>query len=249
MKIETIIKQIEKSVPLEQFLDELHIILKSGPSVGAIKKAISADLGAVAIGQMLDYWIPDYTNFTAKERRRFAADVWPVIHLQYRPIVKMYDPTHPLFKHFTKINFINFGAQKQNARKRGIPFEFDFLSWLTWWLTTGKFDQRGVFNHSYQMCRMGDTGSYHPDNVYCATGKENRNDFHNDYVLENGVGAGHKYIKRTNQARQKYTPVDKRPKELIELTKKLELIEQQRQDLIRKELDKNAIISPFDTQS
>lgn len=183
MKIETIIKQIEQSVPLDQFLDELHIILKSGPSVGAIKKAISANLGVRAIGQMLEYWAPGYTNFTASERRRFAADIWPIIHLQKGPTTKLYNPKHPLFKHFTTTNFTNFHAQKSSARKRGIAFEFDFLSWLVWWLSTGKFDQRGVFNYSYQMCRNNDQGPYSVDNVYCATGKQNRNDFHNDYVV------------------------------------------------------------------
>lgn len=191
MKIETIIKQIEQSVPLEQFLDELHIILKSGPSVIAIKRAIPAKLGERVIAQMLDYWAPGYVDFTALERKRFAADVWPIIHLQKGPTTKLYDPKHPLFKHFTTTNFTNFHGQKSSAKKRGIPFEFDFLSWITWWLSTGKFDQRGVFDHTYQMCRIGDTGPYSPDNVYCATGKENRDAFHKNYVaVSNGVKRG-----------------------------------------------------------
>ena len=202
MKIETVIKQIEQNVPLEQFLDELHIILKSGPSIFAIQKAVPAKLGRSAISSMLDYWAPGYTDFTAKERRKFATEIWPIVHLQKGATTKLYDPSHPLFKHFTRTNFINFHGQKGSAKKRGIPFEFDFLGWLTWWLTTGKFDQRGVFDHSYQMCRIGDTGSYHPDNVYCATGKQNRDAFHKDYVaVSNGPGSGrrgNRWEKRQN---------------------------------------------------
>lgn len=204
MKIETIIKQIEKSVPLDQFLDELHIILKSGPSIPAIKKAISADLGVGAIGQMLDYWAPGYADYTAKERRRFAADAWPILHLQKGPTTKLYDSKHPLFKHFTNTNFMNFHGQKSSAKKRGIEFEFDFLSWLVWWLSTGKFDQRGVFNHNYQMCRIGDQGPYSVDNVYCATGKENKDEFHANFIkIGHGTGSGQgsgEFIERNNKS-------------------------------------------------
>jgi len=224
MGVAAVVRQIEKQMPLNQFLDELHIILQSGPTTTKIRREISAKLGMQAINIMLDSWYPGYSNFTVQERKKFAVETWPVIHLQHNPATKLYDPTHPLFKHFTSTNFMNFHGQKGSAKKRGIPFEFDFLGWLTWWISTGKFDQRGVFDHSYQMCRIGDTGSYHPDNVYCATGKQNRKDFHKNFVLEGGIGLGHKYIKRVNH--------------VAELTEKLKIIEQQRQDLIRTELDK-----------
>jgi len=79
------------------------------------------------------------------------------------------------FKHYTSKNRLNYSAQKSMAIKRGVGWEFNsFEEWLLWWLQTGKFDQRGVNNEDYQMCRINDTGPYRWNNVYCDTGKNNK---------------------------------------------------------------------------
>ena len=92
---------------------------------------------------------------------------------------KKYNPDCTFYKHFTDRNKQNYAGQKSMALKRGIGWGFSgFEEWLVWWLSTGKFDQRGVHNEAYQMCRYNDTGSYRPDNVYCATGKENKDLYH-----------------------------------------------------------------------
>tara|TARA_R110002126_G_C10455223_1_gene499884 strand:+ start:114 stop:875 length:762 start_codon:yes stop_codon:yes gene_type:complete len=88
---------------------------------------------------------------------------------------KKYNSNDLFYKHFTKTNRVNYNAQKSMAKKRGISWEFNsFEEWITWWLQTGKFDQRGVTNECYQMCRIGDAGPYSPSNVYCDTGKQNK---------------------------------------------------------------------------
>ena len=111
---------------------------------------------------------------------------------------KNYNENDLFYKHFTKTNMRNYNAQKSMAKKRGISWEFNsFEEWLTWWLQTGKFDQRGVTNEGYQMCRYNDTGPYSPTNCYCATGKENKDDFWS--VSENRIKNGQKI----QQARQK----------------------------------------------
>jgi hypothetical protein len=107
-----------------------------------------------------------------------------------------YDQNDPFYKHYTKTNRMNYNAQKSMAGKRGISWEFNsFEGWITWWLQTGKFDKRGVTNDAYQMCRYGDTGPYSPDNVYCATGKQNKADYWSSEVnkIAHGkkVGKGH----------------------------------------------------------
>ena len=51
--------------------------------------------------------------------------------------------------------------------------------WIVWWINTGHFDERGVKNHQYQMCRINDIGPYSWDNVYCDTGKNNKEDYWN----------------------------------------------------------------------
>jgi len=94
------------------------------------------------------------------------------------------------FKHHTKTNKVNYYAQKSMAFKRDISWEFNsFEEWLLWWLQTGKFDQRGVTNEHYQMCRIGDTGPYSPSNCYCATGKENRDHYWQEHRRKKSLEA------------------------------------------------------------
>jgi hypothetical protein len=102
-----------------------------------------------------------------------------ITSLEVQGFKKKYNPDCSFYKHFTDRNKMNYAGQKSQALKRDIGWEFTgFEEWLVWWLGTGKFDQRGVTNEAYQMCRYNDTGSYRPDNVYCATGKENKELYH-----------------------------------------------------------------------
>jgi hypothetical protein len=64
-----------------------------------------------------------------------------------------------------------FRAQKQNARRRGISFEFTYDTWIDWWGLD--IEQRGKGAEKLVMARKEDQGSYHPDNVYKDTGSNN----------------------------------------------------------------------------
>ena len=64
-----------------------------------------------------------------------------------------------------------FSAQKQNARRRGIAFEFTYDTWISWW--GNDIEQRGKGANKLVMARKEDTGSYHPDNVIKLYGKDN----------------------------------------------------------------------------
>ena len=55
--------------------------------------------------------------------------------------------------------------QKNNAKRRGIEFDFPFEQWLQFWLDSGHWNQRGIGNNGYVMSRIGDTGPYRIDNV------------------------------------------------------------------------------------
>lgn len=61
--------------------------------------------------------------------------------------------------------------QKNRARRRGIDWYFSFEQWLEWWGDDIK--NRGDSKGQLCMARKGDTGPYHPDNVYKATNKQN----------------------------------------------------------------------------
>jgi hypothetical protein len=56
-----------------------------------------------------------------------------------------------------------YWAQKQNARRRGIPFEFTYQEWIDWWGNDIIF--RGKGKDKLVMARNNDCGAYHPDNV------------------------------------------------------------------------------------
>lgn len=66
-----------------------------------------------------------------------------------------------------------YNYQRSGAHRRHILWQFTFEQWLEWW--GDDIWQRGGGNDmdSLVMCRRGDTGPYHPDNVYKATRREN----------------------------------------------------------------------------
>jgi hypothetical protein len=126
---------------------------------------------------LIEMWYPETFDMGLVERRKWFMQNFPVLKMQENRWSKLYDPTHPVYKHFTSLNLRNYHAQKSMALKRQIPFEFDFLGWIVWWISTSHIHERGVLNINYQMCRIGDTGPYSWDNVYCATGEQNKADY------------------------------------------------------------------------
>lgn len=78
-------------------------------------------------------------------------------------------------------------AQRQNAKRRDIPFEFSLMAWWSWWrrelAKIGPGARRGLRLGHYMMCRRGDIGSYSEENVYCGTGSDNQNDIRPEVKL------------------------------------------------------------------
>ena len=68
-----------------------------------------------------------------------------------------------------------FVAQRNNAKQRGIAFEFDFEDWCAWWLEDGRWHRRKA--DRLCMARNGDCGPYAPANVYCSTTAQNTKDY------------------------------------------------------------------------
>lgn len=77
--------------------------------------------------------------------------------------------TEQLLKKYRRL----YRYQVSGARRRRIAWQFTFEQWLAWW--GDDIHQRGGGNdmNSLVMCRRGDCGPYHPDNVYKATRREN----------------------------------------------------------------------------
>lgn len=67
-----------------------------------------------------------------------------------------------------------YGQQKQNARRRGIPFEFTYDTWIEWW--GDDIINRGKGKDKLVMARNNDCGAYHPDNVIKMLNQDNVRD-------------------------------------------------------------------------
>lgn len=72
-------------------------------------------------------------------------------------------PTH-------KLNTAYIQAKK-NAERRGIEWCFTKKEWYEWW--GDDIHKRGIHPGCLHMCRHGDTGPYHPDNVSKKTIEDN----------------------------------------------------------------------------
>jgi hypothetical protein len=69
-----------------------------------------------------------------------------------------------------------FRVQRENARRRGIPFKLTFEQWLAIWLDSNYLDERGRGMDRYCMARFGDQGAYETGNVHVITNQENSAD-------------------------------------------------------------------------
>ena len=76
-------------------------------------------------------------------------------------------------KQIWPIGLLAYRTQRNNARSRKIDWNLSYEEWITWWLSTGHFNQRGRYTGEYCMCRFNDTGPYELGNIYCATLVEN----------------------------------------------------------------------------
>lgn len=80
-------------------------------------------------------------------------------------------------KEFGYKPFSAYQTQKKNSAKRNIEWAMPFNEWWRIWSESGKWGKRGR-GYGYQMCRLGDTGGYSPENVYITKGDDNIRDYH-----------------------------------------------------------------------
>ena len=67
-----------------------------------------------------------------------------------------------------------YGAHRNSAKQRNIPFLFTFEEWCRVWIDSGHWEERGnKTQDQYVMARKGDTGPYSVDNVDIKTNREN----------------------------------------------------------------------------
>jgi hypothetical protein len=67
-----------------------------------------------------------------------------------------------------------FTTHRRNATKlRGVGWELTFEEWLSVWIESGRWAQRGRGLDFYCMCRNGDVGPYKIGNVFIGRFSEN----------------------------------------------------------------------------
>jgi len=181
LKIEHFLNKLRNDGSLDSFVVYIEQCLIDGKTNKNILQNSPVKVYPRILKKVLDFWYPGYSEMSAKERRQWVTKTWPILHMEktvnWKFKMNQDDPTHPIYKHFTNINIVNYNGQKSMALKRGLEWKFDFLTWIVWWIQTGHFDERGVKNHQYQMCRYNDIGPYSWDNVYCDTGENNKEDY------------------------------------------------------------------------
>ncbi|CAB5207011.1 hypothetical protein UFOVP180_11 [uncultured Caudovirales phage] len=70
-----------------------------------------------------------------------------------------------------KVHFTKFNNQRQNAYKRNIGWHFTYEEWENWW--GNDIELRGKGKGKLCMARIGDSGDYHPNNVFKLLFEEN----------------------------------------------------------------------------
>jgi hypothetical protein len=58
-----------------------------------------------------------------------------------------------------------YNVHKSDAKRRGIPFLLTFEEWMSIWIDSGKWEQRGSRSGQFCMARFGDQGAYEVGNV------------------------------------------------------------------------------------
>ena len=66
-----------------------------------------------------------------------------------------------------------YRAQRNNANRRSIPWDFDYYKWLKFWSDSGHLEDRGRGKGKYCMARRGDEGPYSLENCYITKYEDN----------------------------------------------------------------------------
>lgn len=68
-----------------------------------------------------------------------------------------------------------YNFQRLNAARRGIEWQLSFSEWVSIWMESGHYSERGR-GHGYCMARRGDIGPYSKNNVSIITCAKNSSD-------------------------------------------------------------------------
>ena len=76
----------------------------------------------------------------------------------------------------TRIAKRKYHAHKGVAKQRGIPFKLTYEEWITLWINSGHWEDRGAGKGKYCMSRVNDIGPYEIGNVFIQLFEQNFSD-------------------------------------------------------------------------
>lgn len=94
----------------------------------------------------------------------------------------------------------------RRAADRGIDFQMTFEEWMTIWLESGHWHQRGKGLGKYNMSRFNDTGPYAVGNVFIQRHEQNSSDGHKgkpksaEHNLKNSLGQQRRRARKLQEA-------------------------------------------------
>lgn len=98
---------------------------------------------------------------------RITPKTSPALRQMYEDVIEFSIP---------RLAYEAYCVQKQDAKKRGVAWEFNLPAWWAWWQIDGNWMRRGNRRGQLLMARYRDLGPYRPDNVFCTTPSGNMRD-------------------------------------------------------------------------
>lgn len=74
---------------------------------------------------------------------------------------------------FSNPDLRKYKVHRTNAKQRGVEFKLTFDEWMSWWIATGHYHERGREVGKYVMARKGDQGAYELGNIECVQAQVN----------------------------------------------------------------------------
>lgn len=100
---------------------------------------------------------------------------------------------------------------KNDAKRRGIGFEFTVDEWMEEWISSGKMLQRGCRKGQYVMARYNDIGPYRAGNIHIITVEENMREMWGNSektkLMRKRMSESHVGLKHSDASKKKMSEV------------------------------------------
>lgn len=109
---------------------------------------------------------PNYSSYYWRRKRcMYVAEHGEAAWLRFMRLIR--------FRRYIRSPKGCYARHKDNAKRRGIAWEFTFATWWAKWERSEKWDKRGNKKGQYVMARISDSGPYATDNTHIVRSEAN----------------------------------------------------------------------------